>query len=115
LQQDKLALAGIDDELRKATERRDHAIGTIGNLTMITQSLNSSAQNSAWAKKRSLLEFSLLPINNRLIKCDTWDEHAIDQRAHDLFELALKLWPGPRSHEGSQRKLWDERSIVKAG
>lgn len=85
-----------DDPRAIATKRRNSLVNTIGNLTIVTQALNSSASNSPWPmKKPALLERSLLPINQRLHAFDIWDEESIQQRARELFEVALELWPGP--------------------
>ncbi len=78
-----------------AARVRDNTIHTIGNLTLLTQNLNSALSNSAWAKKRELLsEHSALSLTRRtLLHEDTWDEEAIRRRARVLFEAAKKVWP----------------------
>ena len=68
----------------------------MGNLTLLTQSLNSAVSNSAWAsKKDAMLDASLLPITQRLRHYESWNEDSISQRGRDLFNEALKIWPGP--------------------
>ena len=68
----------------------------MGNLTLLTQPLNSTNSNLDWsAKKPKLMESSLLPINQRLHSVDVWDEAAIETRAKDLLKIAQKLWPAP--------------------
>jgi hypothetical protein len=95
----QLTLVGPEDPRRRASEHRDRIIDTIGNLTIITQNLNSSVQNDAWPnKKPAILEYSLLPINQQLVKREKWDESAIVERAEELFQLALTIWPGPRGN-----------------
>ena len=77
-----------------ATDRRNALLQTLGNLTILTQALNSSVSNSTWSvKKPALLSASLLPINQRLHGVDTWDESAIEERSKELFERAIKIWP----------------------
>lgn len=77
-----------------ATRRRNTALQTFGNLTIITQALNSAASNSAWAEKKTeLLRHSLLPINQQLHSLDAWDEDTISDRAEVLLKRALELWP----------------------
>lgn len=77
-----------------ATRRRNTALQTFGNLTIITQALNSAASNSAWPEKKAeLLRHSLLPINQQLHNLDAWDEEAISDRAEVLLKRALELWP----------------------
>jgi hypothetical protein len=77
-----------------ATQRRNSVLHTLGNLTILTQPLNSAASNSAWVEKKpELLRHSLLPINQQLHLVDLWDEAAIEKRGKELFQRALKLWP----------------------
>lgn len=78
----------------EATRKRNTALQTLGNLTILTQGLNSSVSNSQWnLKKPELLRYSLLPINQQLHDADTWDEDAITQRGDALLARALKVWP----------------------
>lgn len=77
-----------------ATRKRNTALQTFGNLTIITQALNSAASNSAWPEKKAeLLRHSLLPINQQLHSLDAWNEETISDRANVLLKRALELWP----------------------
>jgi uncharacterized protein with ParB-like and HNH nuclease domain len=88
--------AEIDDPRDAATRRRGVLLQTFGNLTILTQSLNSSVSNSAWTiKKPELLKSSLLPINQQLHGVEVWDERAIRNRCRELFSRALVIWPAP--------------------
>lgn len=94
LPMDALWKAVKDDACAEATRKRNAALQTLGNLTILTQSLNSSVSNSEWAvKKPVLLQHSLLPINQQLHSATHWDEIAIGRRGEDLLGRALKLWP----------------------
>lgn len=85
-----------DGAVVEATRYRDSLIHTAGNLTILTQPLNSSVSNSGWpVKKAAIQEHSLLPINLSLQYEQKWDDQAIQQRGEQLFEKALKLWPRP--------------------
>jgi uncharacterized protein with ParB-like and HNH nuclease domain len=76
-----------------ATRKRNAALQTFGNLTILTQALNSAASNSAWQKKKlELMRHSLLPINQPLNLLEVWDESKIAERGNSMFERALKLW-----------------------
>lgn len=98
LAEDELQNSTPDDPRAVATQTRNTLLQTFGNLTIVTQPLNSSVSNSAWAtKKPELLSASLLPINQQLYSADSWDEEAIAARADDLFERALRIWPGPQA------------------
>lgn len=94
LSTEALWTAPKDDPLADATRKRNTALQTFGNLTILTQALNSSVSNGSWAtKKPALLQNSLLPINQQLHDAAVWDESAILIRSEDLLKRALNLWP----------------------
>ena len=79
-----------------AVARRDRAIHTIGNLTLVNDRLNSSLSNAPWDRKReTLADHSVLFLNKQLVNDgpDTWDEAAIERRAERLHALAVEVWP----------------------
>jgi uncharacterized protein with ParB-like and HNH nuclease domain len=85
-----------DPELVAATRRRNAALQTFGNLTILTQALNSSVRNSAWStKKPEIMKSSLLPINQILHAHESWDEETIEVRGKELFHRAKQIWPAP--------------------
>jgi hypothetical protein len=87
------------EESTRATQAsaRNRVLQTIGNLTLLTQSLNSSISNQAWEQKRpAVLGASMLPLNLQLQEFPTWDESAIERRGRALFERALRVWPRPQ-------------------
>ena len=93
---DALWTASKDDARAEATRKRNAALQTLGNLTILTQGLNSSVSNSAWpVKKPELLRHSLLPINQQLHDVAAWDEAAIAARSDALLARALSVWPRP--------------------
>jgi len=84
-----------DDSRAQATRRRNDLLQTLGNLTILTQALNSAVSNTAWTgKKAALLSASLLPINQQLHDVETWDETAIERRSKNLFDRSINIWPG---------------------
>jgi len=81
---------------QKAQRRRDRLINTLGNLTLITGSLNPSLSNSAWANKRpELIKFSKLNLTQYFhgTEADDWNEAAIEQRTSYLFNQLARIWP----------------------
>lgn len=84
-----------NDPVVRATQRRNGMLHNFGNLTIITQELNSAVSNGPWAIKKPALLESLLPINQRLRLEESWDEDAIERRSRDLLECALQLWRKP--------------------
>lgn len=79
---------------------RNRKLLTLGNLTIITQSLNSSIRDSDWKTKKEgkgekggLIEYaSGLETMTKYLANDTWDEEKIEERAKDLYEIAEKAW-----------------------
>lgn len=93
---------GLEDmDLEKERQRRVH---NLGNLTLLTRTLNSKVSNSSWETKRQvLLEHNTINLTGRLIgrtEGDTWDETQIDLRTRELTEAILKIWPVPEGHLG---------------
>jgi hypothetical protein len=79
---------------------RDRLLHTLGNLTLATNSLNSSMSNHAWEHKREhLTENSVMHLNKRILSqaeaAGRWDEAAIRDRGLELFEQAKRIWPRP--------------------
>ena len=79
---------------------RDRKLLTLGNLTIITQSLNSSIRDSKWEdklkgknKKGGLTEYSVgLKTISQFLKYPEWDEKTIEERALFLYEKAKQIW-----------------------
>ncbi|MBK8293705.1 MAG: DUF4268 domain-containing protein [Solirubrobacterales bacterium] len=77
-------------------EARNELVNVLGNLTLVTGSLNSALSNQAWPDKRERYrEHSLLMLNNRLAKADDWDESSIRKRGSELTDRIIEIWPGP--------------------
>ena len=94
---EELSSARGDDRRSTATRKRNQALHTIGNLTILSPAANPWVSNRSWDEKRpKILSTSLLPINpGSLHDAETWDECAIKQRGEDLFKRALAIWPKP--------------------
>ena len=76
--------------------RRDSLLHTIGNLSLLTQPLNSAERNYAFADKmKSILKHSKLKLNIELSECSTWSETEMENRAKRLWDLAKDIWPCP--------------------
>jgi alkylated DNA nucleotide flippase Atl1 len=86
-----------------AEEARAEHVHRLGNLTLLTTSLNSKVSNGPWATKRGALQaHDTLLLNSRLL-CeadDVWGEAAIGARAETLIDSLLATWPVPAGHEG---------------
>lgn len=93
--------------------RRDRFVNTIGNLTLVTKSLNGSLSNRPWTDseatgltdggesgkgKRTLLNaFSLLVLNKEIVQdhIEIWTEADINERAMSITKAITGAWPGP--------------------
>lgn len=85
-----------DDSTIGRIVRRNRLLQSFGNLTLLTQPLNSSISNGPFkAKKSALSEHSLLVLNREITQSDEWDEDLISVRGETLFEIAKELWPIP--------------------
>ena len=85
---------------QEAKIRRNRKLLTLGNLTIITQSLNSTIRDANWAVKRKgradkkgLNVYSAgLETISHYLSLDEWNEDTIDQRAQFLSIKAKEIW-----------------------
>lgn len=84
----------VDPDL--AAQERDTRVQTLGNLTLLTGSLNPSISNGRWVDKhKAILEHSALRMNQALRAATAWDEAAIRERSMWLADRVVQIWPGP--------------------
>lgn len=88
----------LDDE--QLEFERDRKLLTLGNLAIITSTLNTSIRDACWDDKRSgtgknkglnAYASSLETMEGFLSK-ENWDEQAIEERAEFLYQQALSVW-----------------------
>lgn len=85
-----------DDETPDRCRRR--MLHTIGNLTLLTQTLNTSVSNGPFGNKsKAIAADSDLRLNAWLRSGEhrSWSEADIITRGNELFERGLTLWPRP--------------------
>lgn len=91
-------------ETPEEAEARQAHVHRLGNLTLLTTSLNSKVSNGAWTAKRSALQdHNTITLTGRVIKRteqETWDEALIDERTASLIDALLRVWPVPVGHHG---------------
>lgn len=91
------------DDPNDHDERAVH-VHRIGNLTLLTSSLNSRVSNGPWTRKRAeLLKHNTMTMTGRLIEQTeegTWSESLIDTRSGELIDALLRTWPVPNGHSG---------------
>ena len=97
----------------EAAAARDHLVNTLGNLTLVTKSLNASLSNRPWtdagaaelkeggapgAGKWTLLnDFSLLVLNKEILSGhpQAWTDEDIRGRSEAVTAAICQVWPGP--------------------
>jgi uncharacterized protein with ParB-like and HNH nuclease domain len=80
----------------EAAIKRDLAKNTFGNLTLLTQPLNTAVSNSAFlVKKPEILKNSAMALNRYFYDKESWDEVSIAARGEELFAQAIVKWPYP--------------------
>ena len=102
------------------SEERSKKIRTLGNFTMLTQSLNSSISNADWTSKvtgkdkNGLKAYAagLLTMEG-VLDLQIWDETAIESRSTWLAKKASELWPSmiPNDTKIGESILDDEGEI----
>ena len=83
-----------------AAEARDKKLLTLGNLTIITQSLNSSIRDADWQTKKfgkgdkgGLKKYADgIETLSEYLDLDSWNEGSIKDRATNLANIALTVW-----------------------
>lgn len=80
--------------------KRNRKLLTLGNLTIITQNLNSAIRDANWTVKRKgkgdkkgLNTYSAgLETISQFLILDQWNEQTIEERAEFLYSKAKKIW-----------------------
>lgn len=96
--EDNWPVEGLEAQL----ERGAH-VHRLGNLTLLTESLNSGLSNGSWNKKRQkLAKYDVFLINRCFHDPATqvWDEDAVDGRTQSMIDAILATWPVPEAHSG---------------
>lgn len=114
---------GLDEEQGRDRDRR---VQQLGNLTIVTQALNSKVSNGPWPQKRAKLQEldDVLITREALTGGDdrTWDEQAIQRRTERMIDQICRVWPAPEGHVGLEvaappvtRASVDVAQLVDAG
>ena len=82
----------FNEEIHKLMTARQEAVNTLGNLTLLTNSLNPHIGNGPWEKKREKLSESLLVLNRNISNVTNWDENSIATRTTELTNTICKIW-----------------------
>ncbi len=98
------------EDILEQESRRNTLKNTIGNLTLITDSLNPSISNGSWqAKRPEILKYSKSNLNRYFQleaedELSIWNEDKILKRADSLIGLFISVWCSPlaKQHEWSE-------------
>jgi len=89
--------SGVDEI--SASEERNNLVHSIGNLTLVNESLNPALSNAPWEQKsETLSQHSVLFLNKVLLEEHAganWDEQKIIERSESLSKKFASVWPGP--------------------
>ncbi len=79
-------------KLKPEIVRRRSLIHTVGNLTAVSQPLNSAMKNAKYSDKKKYLQESVLSINRYFEQQGEWSEKQIEDRSKKLFGHAARIW-----------------------
>jgi hypothetical protein len=93
----------VVSNFQQACEIREAAIYNLGNLTLLTQKLNSSLSNKPFVIKKNgekrgnrtfngLIHYAQLSISSELMNNQSWSEIEIEQRTNSLMKEVLRFW-----------------------
>jgi hypothetical protein len=90
-----------------AAAARAPRVHRLGNLTLLTGSLNAAVSNAAWlgekGKRAAINKHDVFLMNRALFERseDGWNESLIDARTRELTSALLETWPVPEGHKGT--------------
>lgn len=118
----------MGDEVDDENIDRDDLVHMLGNLALLTQSLNSKVSNGPWlgedGKKEQFKAYSTILTTQEIVAVgvDEWTSSDVHRRTAALAEDFLKIWPVPEGHKGTvtgDRELTLYRvqvaDLIKAG
>lgn len=73
-------------------EDHDSYLWKLGNLTLLSRSINISASNSDFDTKKQIYINSKIDENIQIAKKDKWDISEIEERQKELCRIALQIW-----------------------
>lgn len=97
VQANELWVASPEDGSRSGLiSRRERLKQTLGNLTLLSQPLNSAVSNGPFlAKRDTIAEHTMLELNRTILKAPVWDEESILMRGAEMAAIAKGIWPYP--------------------
>ena len=99
-------------------QARGKNVHLLGNLTLVTKSLNSSLSNDKWEKKKdSLSDRDIGFMNKKIVleHSDNWSDADVEKRTVEIENVILQLWPVPEGHKvdvGASRSAKTKREVL---
>jgi uncharacterized protein with ParB-like and HNH nuclease domain len=99
-------------------QMRSKGVHLLGNLTLVTKSLNSSLSNDKWQKKKETLSDRDIGFMNKKIISEhpnNWGEVDVEKRLTEIEKVILQLWPVPEGHKvdvGAARSAKTKREVL---
>ncbi|UYQ70846.1 HNH endonuclease family protein [Pelagibacterium flavum] len=110
----------VDPDHVAAKMERDSVIDNMGNLTLLTHSLNASVSNGPYSVKMpAVRSHSSLALNRELNAYNEWNETSIASRGLALFGTAKGIWtapcrpPAPEAPENQSNRLPEEGTMCR--
>ena len=101
---------------------RNQIVETLGNLTLLSQKLNSGISNGPWlgtkGKRAALTQHDVLLMNRSIqdVGEKGWTEELVRGRPDELIEVILDIWKVPKGHVSrvlkEKRELTQKVSVV---
>jgi uncharacterized protein with ParB-like and HNH nuclease domain len=98
-------------------QERNKRVHLLGNLTLVTKSLNSSLSNEKWdSKKKSLSDRDIGFMNKKIISAhpEGWNDVDVENRLDELGAVIMDLWPVPADHKvnvGASKSAKTKREV----
>ena len=89
-------------------------LNNIGNLALLSRSLNSENSNAIWDKKINNIINSQFVLTNQIEKDTKWNQHAILKRCKTIQELAIKYITSPLERK-REFETMDSAEETKSG
>jgi hypothetical protein len=107
-------VAGLAEEIE-----RDAHVHRLGNLTLLTQTLNSSVSNGPWegekGKRAALKASDTLLMTRQPRDEDEWTEALIDARTDRMLTALVDTWPAPVDHNPEPVKRTEDDAMAAVG
>ena len=93
--------AGEIEHLQEEVRARNSNLQTIGNLTLLNQSLNPAVGNAPYGEKRDQYRNSVLRLNRYFDQQGEWEDSRIRERSRELANLLCGIWARPKEAEAA--------------